>query len=91
MSRYQVVPLTFSVFAAGDNPVFGESATHITIDDHAAGPFLVLRQSHDELVAGEIRLDFEELDLIASTAKNMLTQYKGIVSDVDQNSASDDN
>ena len=39
---YKKTILTISVHPEGDNPVFSETATHVSIDDHAGGPFLVI-------------------------------------------------
>ena len=39
-----------------------ESATHICIEDEAAGPFMAIRQYHDmALDVHEVRLDLDEI------------------------------
>ena len=43
-------------------PIFAESVTHVSIEDEAAGPFMVIRQYHDYAKdVHEIRLDLEEI------------------------------
>jgi hypothetical protein len=53
------------------NPVFGDDITTITIDDEAAGGFIVLSQNEQT-----IKIDPEELQLITKTAMKMLANYK---------------
>ena len=53
------------------NPVFGEGIVTITVDDDAAGGYIVLTQEEQT-----IKLDLEELQLIAKTARKLLAQYK---------------
>jgi len=71
---YNAIPIKYSVFPDNSNPIFGEGTTHISIDDEAAGGFIVLTQFPDE---GEqkIRLDIAELEKIVEIAKNMMAEY----------------
>lgn len=39
---YNTVPVKYSMFYEKDNPVFGESATHISIDDDAGCGYIVV-------------------------------------------------
>jgi hypothetical protein len=43
MTEYETSPLSWIVKPKGE-PVYSEMATTITIDDEAAGPFLVIKQ-----------------------------------------------
>ena len=65
----KAMPLGFSVYREGENPLFGE-VTHIMIEDEAAGPFIILKQATDEGNM-EIRLDFTEVDIIFETIKKL--------------------
>ena len=40
--------LTISVHPEGDNPIFADSATRVTLDDEGSGIFIVLDQSATE-------------------------------------------
>ena len=55
----------------GDNPVFSETATHVSIDDHGGGPFLAIKQSRDDTDNGKIVVDFEEFDAIVEAAQRL--------------------
>ena len=75
MIKLEATSITTSVHHEEDNPVFGESSTHITIDDEAGGPFIVLKQCHDYIKPGEVRLDMNELELICKVARKMVKNY----------------
>ena len=71
MSKYITSIISTVVHMDDRNPIFGEGVTTITIDDEAAGGYIVLTQDDQT-----IKLDLEELQLITKTAMKMLTQYK---------------
>ena len=75
MIKLKATPITTAVHFAEDNPIFGESSTHVTIDDEAGGPFIILKQCHDYIKPGEVRLDMEELELICKVARKMVKAY----------------
>ena len=58
-----------------ENPIYGESALKVRLQDEAAGCFIVLAQ-HADLAAkmGEVRLSPEELPIVMQTAKRLLDQ-----------------
>ena len=68
---YKKTILKISVHPEGDNPVFSETATHISIDDHAGGPFLVIEQSRDDIDNGKVIMDFEEFDAIMEAVQQL--------------------
>jgi hypothetical protein len=51
------------------NPVFGERAVHVTLEDDGCGPFLSIRTSE-----GEIKVDPDELEVITAAARQLLAQ-----------------
>jgi hypothetical protein len=53
------------------NPIFGDDITTITIDDEACGGYIVLTQNEQS-----IKIDPDELQLIAKTAMKLLANYK---------------
>ena len=67
--KYNMTPLKISVHPEGDNPVFSECATHVSIDDLAAGPFLVFKQCRDDIGNGKVIIDFDEFDAIIDAVK----------------------
>ena len=70
----KTIPIKYSVFPKNENPIFSEFATHISIDDEAAGGFIVLEQFPDEGVQ-TIKLDLPELEEILRLANKLITAY----------------
>lgn len=64
-------PLVCATHYAGDSPVYGESTTHICIDDEAGGPFIVLKQFRSE-GDQELRFDMDEFDAVYKAAKKLM-------------------
>ena len=74
---YKTVPLKYSMFYEKDNPVFGESATHISIDDEVGGSYIVLEQFPDD-GQQKLRLDIDELKQILSVANKLMSEYNKV-------------
>jgi hypothetical protein len=71
MSKYITSVISTVVHLDDRNPIFGDDITTITIDDDACGGYIVLTQNEQT-----IRVDLDELQLIAKTAMKLLAQYK---------------
>ena len=69
--NYKTTVIAMSIHNESDNPIFGESATHVKIEDEAAGPFIVLSQGGETLEVGEVRFDFDEFDVIVAAVKQL--------------------
>lgn len=67
--------LSVSVHRDTENPIFGEGATHVSIEDEAGGGFITLKQSNDSAEMGLLRLDLDELDAIQAAARMLIDQY----------------
>lgn len=52
-----------TVHKEDENPIYGEIATHVKLDDEGGGPFIRLIQ-HSDTQTNEIRLDFNEIEYI---------------------------
>lgn len=63
-----------SIHPVGDNPLFGEGATHVSLEDEAGGPFIIIEQIHDNIEPGIIRVDMDELTQIVDAAKMLMAQ-----------------
>lgn len=74
----KTIPIGYSVFREGESPIFGESATHVLVEDEAAGPFIVLKQSHE---LKEMRFDLDELLAIADIAKRLIQEHQALEGD----------
>jgi hypothetical protein len=71
MSKYITSVISTVVHMDDRNPIFGEGIVTITVDDDAAGGYIVLTQDEQT-----IKVDPDELQLIAKTARKLLAQYK---------------
>ena len=68
-------PLGTSVHQHDENPIYGETATHVLLDDDAAGAYFVLKQAGEHAKAGEVRLTMEELEAVYQAAQDLLENY----------------
>lgn len=66
--------LTVSVHREGTNPIFGEGVTHVSVEDEAAGGFIVIEQL-DEQPDKKLRFDEDELGVIMEVAKKLIADY----------------
>lgn len=73
MSKLKTKTLSYSVYREGDSPVFGESATHVCVDDESGGPFIVLKQSTEGQV---LRFDLDELIAVTEAAKKLMDEHE---------------
>jgi hypothetical protein len=72
--KYTQTIKTIIVHPKGE-PLFDESATHVSIDDEGGGHYLILTQFPDDPEPGQIKLDFDELETVYSAAKQLLNQH----------------
>lgn len=72
--KYRTTTLSVAIHPPGENPMFSDAATHVSIEDEGGGPFLVIRQQVDHPRAGEVRLDANELDQVIEAGRQLLTQ-----------------
>ena len=75
MTTYRMTPLAISIHPEGDNPIYGERATHVRLDDETGGAFVVITQIDDNAKPGEVRIDPEELPLILQAAASLIAGY----------------
>jgi hypothetical protein len=79
---YKSIPTSYSVFYEKENPIYGEYATHIEIDDEAAGGFIVLKQHTDDGTM-KIKLDKDEMEEVFRLANKLLAAYDAIIKEQD--------
>lgn len=58
-----------AIHPAGESPIYGEMTTTVSLDDEAAGPFLVLKQEK-----GEVRICFDEWREVQNAASILMGQ-----------------
>jgi hypothetical protein len=75
---YKKMITQINVYKEGDNPIFGESVTEISLDDEGGGVYIRLTQHPDNDQPNTIRLDFDEVDDVVSAIKELenLSQTK---------------
>ena len=72
--KYMQTIKSIMVYPKGE-PWFHELATEVSINDEGGGYYVILTQSPDRPEPGQVRLDPEELDVVYSAAKQLLTQH----------------
>jgi hypothetical protein len=72
MTARKITPIGMSVHLPDESPIYGESTTHVVVEDEAAGPYIVLRQFGEESKVGEVRLDLEELEAVLRAARMLI-------------------
>ena len=68
------VVTAYSVYEEGDSPVFGNTATHVRLEDEAAGQFIVLEQTHEDIKPGQLTFDLDELEAVLVAARKLMAQ-----------------
>jgi hypothetical protein len=68
--NYTVRPTRITIAPAGE-PLFSEQATHVELDDEAAGEFVVIRQTSESSKAGSVAIDFAEWPLIVQAVETL--------------------
>lgn len=63
------MPIKYHIFNENDNMIFGESVIEVSIDDEAAGPFIVIQQDDRQ-----IRLDLDEIPVLFEVINKMLKE-----------------
>jgi hypothetical protein len=73
MTTYSKTIIKVSVHLPDDSPIFGESSTHVSLEDEAGGIYLKLEQCNDNIQNGCVTFnDIEHLEAVVSAAKELL-------------------
>jgi hypothetical protein len=77
MTTYSKTIIKVSVHLAEENPIFGESSTHISLEDDAGGIYLKLVQCNDYIENGAVSFnDLAHLTAVYDAAKELLEAHK---------------
>lgn len=68
--------MAISVHLANENPVYGEMATMVTVDDEAGGAFLVIEQADEQAKLGTVRMDLEQLEAVVAAARKLIKAHE---------------
>lgn len=71
--KFKITPITYAVHWKTENPVYGDHVIHVSIDDEAGGPFIVLKSLHE--IDKELRIDPEEIKAVFEAAQQLLEAY----------------
>ena len=72
--KYKTTILQVAIHREESNPIFEEGNTYVSVDDEAAGPFLVIQQTDDDIEPGKVRMEYEEFMAVAEAAKMLMHQ-----------------
>ena len=68
--------ITRLTVAPEKEPIFSDQATHIEIEDEAAGEFIVIRQVRDSIQSGEVAIDREDWPSIMSAVETLMKELR---------------
>ena len=71
MTTWKTTYISAVVHQAGDNPIINDHSTTVTICDEAGGAFISLTDCEGTT----IKLDPEELEMVAEVARKMLKEF----------------
>lgn len=74
MTKYVKTILKVAIHRENENPVFGEGNTFVSVEDEAAGPFIIIEQNDSYNTEKNIRMDYEELLAVTEAAKVLMAQ-----------------
>jgi hypothetical protein len=86
MSKFNTLTTKIHIYSDADHPIFGENITEVSIEDEAAGPFIVLEQAGDE-DRGKLKFDLEELELVLNVARYLVKSAEREISKYDERSS----
>ncbi len=66
-----ITPLKVSVHRRGDNPIYGDGAIKVTVEDEGGGPFIVLESNEGN--EDGLRIDMDELDAVTAAARKLIS------------------
>lgn len=70
--KYVITPIKLCVHMKKANPIFGEQVTYVSLDDEAAGPFIVLEQDNEDVQGiSKIKLDFDEIPMLLKAIEQL--------------------
>lgn len=76
MSNYTTRTTKLTINLTSDPKIFAENATHVEIDDEAAGEFVTVKQDRDGLEAGEIAIEPEEWPALRAAIDQMVKECR---------------
>lgn len=69
-SEVIITPIKVALHRKADNPIFGENVIHVSVEDEAAGPFIVIESNAG--YADGLRIDSDELEAAVVAARQLI-------------------
>jgi hypothetical protein len=71
--------MAVSAHRAGESPIYGDGATHVTVADDGAGPYITLKSNDpDTPDGGGMRFDLDELEAIVRVARELIAAHERV-------------
>ena len=64
-----------AIYVDGNNPISGDVAVHVSVEDEGGGAFIVIETVDDD--CGKIRIDLDELEAVLVAAREMIAEIEG--------------
>jgi hypothetical protein len=64
-----------AIYVAGNNPISGDVAVHVSVEDEGGGAFIVIETVDDD--CGKISIDLDELEAVLVAAREMIAEIEG--------------
>ena len=74
MRTIKTTSIKKAIHVAGNNPISGDVAVHVSVEDEGGGAFLVIETVEDD---GKIRIDLDELEAVLVAAREMIAEIEG--------------
>lgn len=76
-SKILITPISVAVHRRRDNAIFGENSLRVSVEDEAAGTFIILA-SNGCSEKGEVRIDMDELEAVVVAARGLISGFPNI-------------
>lgn len=71
MPTVKTTPTRYAIHYEDESPIFGESTIHVSIDDEAAGPYLVIESTNPDGTDGKVTIDFAQWPSVCDVVKHL--------------------
>ena len=66
-----------AIYVDGNNPISGDVAVHVSVEDEGGGAFIVIETDGDDNDdCGKIRIDLDELEAVLVAAREMISEFE---------------
>ena len=77
MTTYYATVIKISIHTKDESPIFGENATHVSVEDDGGGAYLQIAQCNDSTEDGVVTFnDLAHFDAVYQAVREMLPKLK---------------